>query len=215
MIENINTNDEWTTITFYLNKGDSEKNYRLEVWSGTRDGVKTADETTGTVNTTGWVAFDMNNPGTASSNVESLLTMHKDNEYAGVDKFEGVFSYYDTDKHVRYNKEADVDKVGNLYTAPSTEAGVAYLCEEKDNNYTVIVDYSKSDMNVAAVTPDEEDTTDDSTDEESETNVWLLASSIAIAVVLLLAVVSIVVRKLLEKAHKKHGFKIRKPKTKK
>ena len=215
-IENINTNGKWMTVTFYLGKGDNAKNYRLEVWNGTRDGVKTTDKTVGTVNTSGWVAFDMNNPGTASENVTNLLTMHKENDYAGVDKFDNVFSYYDTDKHVRYDKDADTEKVGNLYTAPTKDAGVAYLSEATESGYTVIVDYSKSDVNVTATTPEtEEEKPEDTTDDDSETNVWLLASSISVAAVLLLAVVSIVVRKLLEKAHKKHGFKVRKPKTKK
>ena len=215
-LENIKSEGEWTVVTFYLGKGDSAKNYRLEVWSGTRDGVKKEDATVGTVNTSGWVAFDMNNPGTASENVTNLLTMYKDNDYAGVDKFENAFSYYDTDAHVRYDKAADTEKVGNLYIAPASEAGVAYLSESKDNSYIVIADYSKSDVIVSAVSPETEEETEDTTTEtESETNVWLLASSISIAAVLLLAVVSIVVRKLLEKAHKKHGIRAHKPKTKK
>ncbi len=207
-LENIETNGEWMTVTFYIGKGDNAKNYRLEVWSGTRN--------SSTVNTTGYVIFDTNNPGTASTNVDSLLTMHKNNDYADVDMFESVFSYYDTDKHVRYDKAADTEKVGNLYTAPTKEAGVAYLCSETSTSYTVIADYSKSDVNVAATTPEteEEDTTEEDTN-DSETNVWLLASSISVAAVLLLAVLSIVIRKVVEKTHKKHGFKVRKPKTKK
>src|SRR5699024_130941 len=29
---------EWVTVTFYLNAGSEAKDYRLEVWSGSRDG---------------------------------------------------------------------------------------------------------------------------------------------------------------------------------
>ena len=31
------TNGEWRTYTFYIHTGSEAKNYRLEVWSGTRD----------------------------------------------------------------------------------------------------------------------------------------------------------------------------------
>ena len=208
-IENINTNGEWAYVTFYIRKGANAKNYRLEVWSGTR---------TGNANTTenGYVAFDSNNPGTASTNF-ALYEEYENIE--GITKFDGVFSYFDTDMHVRYNADLDTDKSGNLYAesyVPSTFtesiAYLAYLNNNSDNVYNVFVDYSVSEQSVIAQEK-VDDTTEDSEDEEeveSELNIWLLASSIAVAGVLVLAVASIVVRKVVEKYKKKHGARARK-----
>lgn len=211
-VEDISSEGKWTTVTFYVRKGETAKSYRLEVWSGTRDGV--------TVNTTGMVAFDSNNPGTASSNFSSLIEEYK--EIEGVDTFESVFSYYDTDKHVRYDANLDEDKSGNAYAdnikaTLSAESSTAYLRYEGDG-YSIFADYSLSDKTVAAkeVTEDDTDDSEETTDdEENEVNVWLLASSISIAGVLVLAVVSIIVRKIVEKARKKNGSRVRKAKAKK
>ena len=210
-IEEIETNGEWAYVTFYIHKGASAKNYRLEVWSGKRDGT-IVNKTAG-----GYVAFDTNNPGTAADNF-ALAEEYKDHEE--VNSFDGVFSYFDTDKHVRYNAELDEKKIGNLYAesyVPSSFseslAYLAYLNYDNDNIYNVFADYSVSDQTVAAQEQTDDDTTDSSSDEEeseSELNVWLLASSIAVAGVLVLAVASIIVRKILVKYKKKHGMKARK-----
>ncbi len=210
-VENISSEDKWTTVTFYIRKGETAKSYRLEVWSGTRDGK--------TVCTTGMVAFDSNNPGTASSNFSSLIEEYKDLD--GVDTFESVFSYYDTDKHVRYDADLDEDKSGNAYAdnikaTLTAEASTAYLRYEGDG-YNIFADYSLSDKTVAASETTDEDT-DDSAEEDEETegaNVWLLASSIAVAGVLVLVVASIIVRKIVEKARKSRGTRVRKAKAKK
>jgi hypothetical protein len=104
-IENTNTNGEWAYVTFYIRKGESAKNYRLEVWNGDRFGSLGIVED-------GYVAFDMNNPGTASDN----FALYEDYEdIAEIKKFESVFSYFDTDKHVTYDANLDEKKVGNPY----------------------------------------------------------------------------------------------------
>jgi hypothetical protein len=207
-IENINTNGEWAYVTFYIRKGANAKNYRLEVWSGTRTGAANTTEN-------GYVAFDCNNPGTASENF-ALTDTYKENSQ--VKWFDGVFSYFDTDKHVRYNAELDADKSGNVYEesyVPSSfsesVAYLAYLNYDKDNVYNVFVDYSLFEQTVTAQ-EDTDDTVEDSSEEEteSELNIWLLASSIAVAGVLILAVASIVARKVIENYKKKHGAKARK-----
>lgn len=215
-IENISTNGEWVTVSFYLRKGEIALNYRLEVWSGTRDGavVNPGDS---------YVIFDYNNPGSATDNF-ALIDEYKDN---ADDTFEGVFSYFDTDNYVRYDAAKDSDKVGNLYAesfVPSTEtAGTAYLAyTEKATGsnqivrYEIFADYSLFDKTVTAQTETDDDVTEDEHDhDDGELNVWLLASSIAVAGVLVLAVLSIVARKIIEKAQKKHGTFVRKPKTNK
>jgi heme exporter protein D len=214
MIENIDTNGEWTTVTFYVRKGESALNYRLEVWSGTRDGK--------TVNTTGIVAFDTNNPGTASSNFDTLIEEFED---TATSKFDSVFSYFDTDMHVRFDAEKDTEKRGNAYedNAKATltaEASTAYLKHYSDaTGYNVFADYSLSDKTVAASeqTDDDHDH-EDSSDEETTASAadgWLLASSIAVAAVLVLAVASVAARKILDKVRRNRGKKVRKEKAEK
>ncbi len=185
----------WKTVTFYVHTGDLAKNYRLEIWSGDKNGKG---------NDVGYLVIDANNPGSADSNFTSLLEEYEDKATA---KFESVFSYFDTPNYLRYNKELDENKVGNLYdgnyTPSEQKEGVAYLLYEEDDYTTIFADYQYSEKTVAAesVTEDEEEE-DDASDDGTETNVWLLASSLAIAGVLILAIVSIVVRKAVAKARK-------------
>jgi hypothetical protein len=208
MVEVKDTKGEWAYVTFYIRKGESAKNYRLEIWNGDRFG--TLDNTGA-----GYVAFDMNNPGAAADNF-ALYEDYEDIE--GITKFESVFSYFDTDKHVRYDANLDEKKVGNAYEdyTPSTYtesiAYLAYLNNNGDNCYNIFADYSLSDQVVTAKVESDDSTTEDSTEEETdnELNIWLLASSIAVAAVLVLAVASIIVRKIVEKYKKKHGARARK-----
>lgn len=213
-IEGISTNGEWATVTFYLNvSSDEAKNYRLEVWSGTRDGK--------TVNAAGtYVIFDTNNPGDAEDNF-GLIDDYKDLD--GVDTFESVFSYYDSDKFLRYDSELDTDDIGNVYDAkysPSTyykSDGVAYLrYEEEGKLYNVFADYTLSDVAVPATTETDDSSDDSSSDDEDSdsTNVWLLASSIAVAAVLVIVVAIIIVRNVVKSVRKKKGTKVYTPKKK-
>ena len=220
MIENITTNGEWATVTFYLRKGDDAKNYRLEVWNGTRVVLDAnGNKTTPVVNpANSYVIFDTNNPGAASSNYSTLLEQY---EEKATDKFEGVFSYYDTDKFVRYDADMDEDKSGNAYeyTASTYEPATAYLFynDTAANTYTVFADYTLSEKTIVATEKPDNDNSSSSSeeDEDSSANVWLLASSIAVAAVLVLAVASIGVRKVIENANKKKGARARVAATKK
>ncbi len=194
------TND-WTTVTFYIHTGDIAKNYRLEVWSGDKNGKG---------NNVGYVIFDYNNPGTAESNFTGLITEYENKEATEANKLqklESVFSYFDTASFLRYNKDLDENNVGNLYEdnyTPSAQTkGVAYLYFEESNYITVLADYQYSEKTVAASAAEEEEEEEDSsTDDDADTNVWLLASSLAVAGVLILAIASIVIRKVVIKARR-------------
>ncbi len=193
--------DGWVTVSFYIHTGYLAKNYRLEVWSGTRDGSvvnKSTDEKPS------YVLFDMNNPGTAEDNFTKLVEEKKEME--GADMFESVFSYFDTDKFLRYDKALDTEKVGNLYIDsfdPTAQtAGVAYLAYEENGNFTVLADYALSEVEVVATAETEDD--DNTTEEEDDhdhadgTNLAMLFSSLAIAIVLVFAIGSIILRKVLK-----------------
>ncbi len=194
----------WTTVTFYLHTGDTAKNYRLELWSGAKSGDSITPNGANT-----YVIFDYNNVGTAEDNFTNLLA-DEDYTESATDKFESVFSYFDTANYLRYNKNLDEAKIGNLYeenyTPSSYEDGIAYLYKETTTERTFFADYQYSEKTVAAsAEEDAEEEENTSNEEDGDTNIWLLASSLAIAGVLLLAIVSIVVRKLVVKSRKKRA----------
>ena len=210
------TQDKWVTVTFYIHTGELAKNYRLEVWSGARD-ASSVNSINGS-----YVIFDVNDPGDIESDFAGLIEERKDD--ADADTFETVFSYFDTDKFLRYDRDLDEDGVGNLYKdsydATAQTEGVAYLKYVENDSQTVLVDYSITDKEVAAKAATD-DTEDDSTSEDDdhdhgdETNPLMLFSSIAVAAVLVFAIAAIVVRKVLENYRKKHGVKAKAPKAKK
>ena len=195
------TAGEWTDVTFFVKAGEETKNYRLEIWVGSRDGAKTAE-----LPDTAYVIADSRNVGTLDETVyNNNLTARKD---VATDQFESVFSFFDTAKFLRYNKDLDVNKVGNSYDnylQSEKKEGIAYLTYQQDNTFETYVDFSLANVAVATdpVEDEEEDTEDSTTD--SEVNVWLLASSIAVAAVLVLAVISLIIRKAFKSARKKHA----------
>lgn len=216
----IDTNGAWKTYTFYLHTGSEAKNYRLEVWSGVRNG-----ESNNAAGSYVMFAADKRADLTSetwSSNVNETVKKAKgtlsEEEFK---KSENVryyaFSFLDSAKYLRYDSTLDKEEVGNSYTSyDSTSSdyaeGVAYLKYTENDNCRVYVDFSKTEVSVTADTEDDSSSdTDDTSSDTSGMNVWLLASSILLAVILLLAIVSIAVRRIV----KKKGKKIKAPKQNK
>ena len=197
------TGGEWAIVTFYIHTGANVKNYRLEVWSGSRDGSVVSEDGS-------FVAFDAYKPNSLdSTSFKTLLDLRK--EEVSEDKyFESVFSFYDDDTFLRYDENLDENGVGNSYEnylSSSYEKGVAYLTYESATIYETFVDYGYAEKKVTPDAEEDDDTTEDTEETtESETNVALLASSIIIAAALLFAVVSIIVRKVILKSRKKRGY---------
>ncbi|MBE5753221.1 MAG: hypothetical protein E7343_04050 [Clostridiales bacterium] len=204
-----NTDGKWVTVTFYIHTGNVAKNYRLEVWSGTREGYANPANS--------FVMFDASGATTLTAETfKSLVDLSKeriDDETLGDDYngnyVEGVYSFYDAKDFLRYDSTIDKNEVGNSYenyVSSVYEAGTAYMTYEDNVQLikAIFVDFNLSEQTVEADV-EEEDVEDEEeeTTTTSETNMWLLISSIVIAVVLLLAVVSIIVRKFVEKARRK------------
>ena len=201
------TQGEWATVCFYIIASSETKNYRLEVWSGSRE--------TANANAGDYVFIDSYTP-TALTDVifDDMVAEKKDFVSAdGLENenfFKGVYSFYDDAKYLRYNEELDENEVRNQYetymkTTHATMAeDVAYMRYVNGNTYELFADYTLSEY---PVEKDEE--TDDSTTSEEEDdadsgiNVWMLISSIAVAVVLLIAIASIIIRKVIKNARKK------------
>ena len=204
-----NTNGKWATVTFYLHTGSVAKNYRLEVWAGNREGTEKIAKGE-------YVLFDASGASTLTDDTfKSLIEEAKENieadtqknNYAG-ESFDGVYSFYDDAAFLRYDATLDENEIGNSYesyVASAYTEGTAYMSYTDKANLlnATFVDFNLSEVTVAAdVEEEEDDTTEEETTTEPETNIWLLASSIVIAAVLVLAVISIIVRKAVQKARK-------------
>lgn len=201
------TGNNWATVTFYILGGANTRNFRLEVWSGARDGSFACEENS-------YVLFDSYSPNDVSSeNFNTLIDemIEEKSLTENVDYFKGVYSFYDDARFLRYNADLDENDVGDSYEnylSSSQTEGVAFLRYAQDGEYTVFADYSLSEKTIAADAEEDVDDSDDSDEEsESDTNVWLLASSIAMAGVLVLAVISLAFRKILAKRRRNRGVK--------
>ena len=230
----INTSGKWETYTFYIHTGSEAKNYRLEVWSGTRDNQGVVLEEGS------YVMFAADNRTELTSDTwGSMLkeTLKKaQNGNADFYKSENVryyaFSFLDSAKFLRYDSAFDTDDIGNAYTSYDStsyaykanfdhmekmsdyEAYLAYSKEtpgEKEN--IRFADYSKTDVSVTADANDKDNSDSDDSDDKSSSgmNGWLLASSIILAAVLLLAIVSLAVQRIVRKKNRTKAPKTAKP----
>jgi hypothetical protein len=201
MQQTIVGNGAWQTIIFYIHTGNQEKNFRLEVWSGTRDGatVNGADS---------YVIFDTWNVGSDEGRYSNMLDLRKETiEDMGANEtnffFEGAYSFYDTDKFLRYDKNLDENAVGDSYESYKSSAyasGVAFLQYQDGEGVEMYVDYALSEqMPDADVEEDDSDEEDEDDSEIDAANIWLLAGSIVISVALLFAVGAVIVRKVILK----------------
>ena len=201
------TGDKWALVSFYIYMGDTAKSYRLEVWSGDREGLNP--------NPAGsFVAFNTLNYGSLTEENYNLLldAQEKDLDVETNHYFKGVYSFYDTDSYLRYDATLDENDVGDSYTAYLSSKysdKVTYLkyADTTTLEQGIFANYSVTET-VETPTTNTDDDDDDGDDDDTTgtpTNVWLLASSIAIAAVLLLAVVSLIVRKLWARARRRRG----------
>ena len=233
----IDTQGYWETYTFYIHTGSEAKNYRLEVWSGTRDNKNVILEEGS------YVMFAADNRTELTSDTwGSMLkeTLKKaQNGNADFYKSENVryyaFSFLDSGKFLRYDSAIDTDGVGNAYTSYDSTT-YAYKANfenmEKMSDYVTYLaytdvtpgekenirfaDYSKTDVSVTADESDDNDSDNDNTDDNNSSgmNGWLLASSIILAAVLLLAIVSLTVQRIVRKKNKLKAPKTSKPSKK-
>ena len=233
----INTSGKWETYTFYIHTGSEAKNYRLEVWSGTRDNQGVVLEEGS------YVMFAADNRTELTSDTwgsmlkETLKKAQNGNAdfYKSADVRYYAFSFLDSAKFLRYDSAFDTDDIGNAYTSyDSTSYAykanfdhmekmsdyVAYLAYtdvtpgEKEN--IRFADYSKTDVSVTADANDKDNSDSDDSDDKSSSgmNGWLLASSIILAAVLLLAIVSLAVQRIVRKKNRTKAPKTAKPSKK-
>ena len=213
---------EWVTVSFYLNAGSEAKTYRLEVWSGSRDGSEP--------NPAGsYVIFD-NYTNASTSDFATLRdeALQEVKEANGVAEDDNItdpaialyytFTFYDATSYLRYDATQDEDELGNpygSYTQSSYEEQLIYLYWDDSEGmatgspaYTFFLDYSAADVTVEEDDLGEsDDTTDGEDDSTADSNVWLLISSGVLAVVLVAVIVLVIVRRQLEKRSRKQRVK--------
>ena len=227
--ENSDDKDEWKTITFYVGAGAEEKNYRLEVWSGSRDGKVTSAAGS-------YVLFDTNTAGSLDATSYQTLAdgaleyfaavgayLDKDGnaldgeELKDALKADGklmytAYSFYDDAKFLRYNADLDENKLGNSYddydsTSASYAEVISYLYYENSdlNAITVFANFTQNDVTVPVdvVTEDADDTVTEEEEDSDELNLGMLISSLAVAGVLVGVLMIVGVRKILKKRHRK------------
>ncbi len=233
--------EEWVTVNFYIRTGTEAKDYRIEVWGGTRDGSQK--------NPAGsYVFFSNFISEDVSSNYTNYLNEtveHAKAEYnaahgyeLGDDGFLGkddllpeeyakyyTYTFYDSVTYLRYDETTDEDGLGNPWTnyvqSAYSESLVSLYYEDRTDGgmpkYSFYLDYSPIDVTIVADYPnDEEEPDDDHTDEDDTTddgNIWLLISSGSLAIILLIVIVILIVRGLMKKFGK-HTTKVKTKKVK-
>lgn len=227
-------NAEWVECFFYIHTGDEAKSYRLEVWSGARDGSeKSAADTFVAFEQISWSADETSFGNLKKEKLDEAREAYKatlgegeryteDGFRAYYDKLAySAFSFFDSAKFLRYDETLDKEKVGNSYDdydSTTYGEGLVYFLFEDARGVSVFADFSYNDVTVAADVDEDDDHDHDHDHDETTTdgmNVWLLASSLVMAGALLLAVVSLIVRNILKKYGKTHVRVRKAPKAKK
>lgn len=223
---------DWIYVRFFIKAGDTAKDYRLEVWSGSRDGV-TKNET-GSLVIFDKVSYSALTEDTFSSYSSEALDdyaaavlgagntaeeLEKDYQkdpaayMAGKTEDSSLvyfhYSLYDDIDYASYDPDRSSESDSYASYAPDTYSNqLAYLrysfTEGATTYYDTIVDYSSSEITVATSS---DDTTDDDTTETPATggdqNVWLLITSIVLAAALVFTMLALLLRKLLSNMKKK------------
>lgn len=217
-----NVADKWVTVNFHIHTGNESFPYRLELFSGSRDGLDTSAAGS-------YVIFDVCNAPALSENYTALLDhaievngLKKDKEtgrllnadetaYEDTDYY--CYTFYDDPDFQRYDMSLDENEYGNVYdgyTQSSYSETLTYLyCEEKPDDgeytYSMFLDYSPLYQSVAAESTI--DTTNPDEEEEEkwweDANFWLMFSSIVLAVVLIIVMLVMLIRKMIKNYSKK------------
>ncbi len=230
---------EWITASFYLHTGNEAKTYRLEVWSGSRDG-ETKNGAGSYVFCGSYVSadastdFETNRDAAVAEIKETLNKDREEKDYLGKKDplpadYENAgyytFTFFDSADYLRYDETTDEEGLGDPYYSylqSSNEEQLVWLRYDQEAQKglyaqsTFYLDYSASDVTVEREYPEQNnpDTDHDHTDETGEEpmNIWLLIASGSLAVVLLFAIGAVIVRRILKNRSKRTRVKAPKDK---
>ena len=215
---------DWIYVRFFIATGDESKDYRLEVWSGDRNGgtnpagsfvifdVVSASFTTkdGTPLTENLDQYAQSKGFTDSA--ELLKDYEKDpTKYITSDGADSLvyynFSLFDDDDYKPFDADrSDSSDPYADYNPSSYSNSVAYftynLTSSGTQYYDTYVNFDTYEVGVAEASEDDS-TTEDETTTAPDYNVWLLAASIILAAALIFTLIAILIRKLLANIRKK------------
>lgn len=229
-----NSISDWIYVRFFIATGNTSKNYRLEVWSGSRDGsvtnaadsfvafdvVSYSDLTEDTFDSLVTARLEALADELDYADTEELLDAYNEDPAAFIDR-NGTqliyyhFSLFDSDQYASYDadySDSDVDPYGDYDTTTYSDT-VAYLSTtftaESRTYYDTYVDYGASEITVSTASSGDSSDDDTTTDETtSEQNVWLLVSSIVLAAALILTLIILLVKQLLSGMKRKKADKV-------
>ena len=228
------TAGRWTEVSFYIATGNTAKDYRLEIWAGSRDFEVAAD---GTVTATGtqipansYFFFDSYASTSVTDDYTSLLDEKiddlKEDSANLVDPEDPTsnlvsslagyytFTFYDAKDYLRYDATEDEDELGNpygSYTQSSYSEDVAWLNYSADGEASLFLNYAASEVTVEQddLSSTDDDSTDTTTTTDSETNIWLIISSAILAIALIAVALLIIIRRIVEAVRKSKAAKIK------
>ena len=203
-------NDGWVEVVFYVQTGNEAKDFRLEVWAGSRD------NSTDGIPADGYVFFDDYVSETTSDydtlldeavddlmQVPENISPDDDTKLTSEHALYYTYTFYDATDYLRYDVSEDEDGLGNpygSYTQSSYSEEIVWL----QNGTTMFLNYGATDVTVEQddLGSSDDTETDDTTDTTSDTNIWLIISSSILAVALLFTVIAIIVRRVHAKVAK-------------
>ena len=224
------TVSDWMYVRFFIATGDESKNYRLEVWSGSRDGKQTNAANSFVVyDVVNYTSLDQTTfdelvnenldnfaQELSMQDADELLEAYEKNPAEFIDRTDSQslvyynFSLYDDDDYKPFdtnysdssNPYADYD----ASTYSNTVAYFNYNYSFADTKYyDTYVNYAAYEITVATATDDSTTDDEDTTHtHEHDQNVWLLVASIVLAAALVFTLVALLIRKLLANIRKKN-----------
>ena len=220
---------DWIYVRFFIHTGSEAKDYRLEVWSGSRDASIENEANS-------FVVYDLVSYSDLDESSFNSLRDENLTDYAEAKGFDSTdelldaykkapadyndelvyfhYSLYDDDDYKSYDaSRTDESDPYADYDASTYSDMVAYFDYKyqlaNEEYYDTYVDYSAYEQTVTSSSSDETEDEDDTTNEPTY-NVWLLVSSIVLAAALIFTLLALLIRKLLSNIRVK-GSKKSKP----
>lgn len=205
--------NKWVTVAFNVHANADAKDYRLEVWSGSRDGKNPNPANS-------YVLFDNVTSADVSSDYTNLLndavaalkdelSIGEEENLPAENALYYTYTFYDDTSYLRYDKTVDAEGVNPYasYKQSSNTEQIAYLYYEDSTSsstellYQMFLDYGATDVTVERDVA-EEDKEEDTTTPSGELDfgsLMILMSSILLVVALVAVIIIMAVRRILKR----------------
>lgn len=190
---NLSNTDDWTTLEFYIGTGNTEKEFRLEFWNGSRSDTATTTNTgyifVNEVSITTTAGFDEPTRWENSFTLPGTPLYENTNELIASNTLIAHQREL-TEREIEYNN--DTTKKGD-----NVKYYAKYIWAQTDDLIYAIYDT----LDPTYVDPYDSETTDSTTESESLINTdpatfWLSFSSILLGVALVLAIIMLFIKNI-------------------